>query len=310
MTTRMSWLDPSKVKIYRRGQRFFLLVAAALVLTWTAARADIFYDNTTSPATNNHFKTSRWLETGDEVLLSACCPVILTNFVLEYFGTNFSGNEQLRLRFYQQGATPDKLGNMVYDSGWLPIAPAPTGALLQFTDFLTGAVVPLTNPLPVDFTWSVQFQGIETGEVAGLATSVPLAPRYTFLLPDAVRNCDPLPCPPSPPPERNFDTFWELMPNGWVRALPADDAQRITPINFLARIEGEIAGLHFQRPVLREGESVLTLVGESGRRYRIEGSPDFAHWSEVRTDTAVDRVLSVTVPAAAASQFYRAVLLE
>ena len=76
-----------------------------------------------------------------------------------------------------------------------------------------------------------------------------------------------------------------------------------------ARIEGEIAGLHLLRPAPREGRMELTLIGESGRRYRIEGSPDLTQWSEVTTGLAVDRALSATVPADETCRFYRAVLL-
>jgi hypothetical protein len=57
------------------------------------------------------------------------------------------------------------------------------------------------------------------------------------------------------------------------------------------------------------GQISFTLVGEVGRRYRVEASGDLNSWSEVKTVTLGDGTLVITQPLAGRAQFFRATLL-
>ena len=113
-------------------------------------------------------------EVGDEIILDGTARY-LTTFTLEYWGacagTAFAGPVNARLRFYRNDgpafngyATP---GAVLFDSGNFAISPT-ARATLTFNDFVTGATVPLTGPLPNSFTWSIQFSGMQGQDQAGI----------------------------------------------------------------------------------------------------------------------------------------------
>jgi hypothetical protein len=114
-------------------------------------------------------------EVGDEIILNGAGRY-LSRFVFEYWGTNasspsFAGVVKARLRFYRNNgpefngyATP---GTVLYDSGEFAIS-ATARSTLTFLDFVNGAVVPLTQALPSQLTWSVQFSDLGPGDRAGL----------------------------------------------------------------------------------------------------------------------------------------------
>ncbi len=123
-------------------------------------------------------------EVGDEIILGAG-PRIARSFQFEYYANNLRvgnvTNEQFRLRFYDNSTiTPNDLG-VFYDSGLinLPVPTNPSGRNSLLFDLSFATIV-----LPNNFTWSVQFSGIDAGEAAGL----------TIFDPPTVGN--------------NFDDYW------------------------------------------------------------------------------------------------------
>ena len=151
-----------------------LTLVAAISISTVAAHAasSIVYSNAT---TYSGFILNPGLsEVGDEIILAAG-PRYGETFRFEYYGNNFSGNEQFRLRFYKNDGA--FLGNntylpnsVFYDSGVqaLAIPTDPSGRNTYQLD-ITSAF----SLLPDDFTWSVQFSGIDVGETAGLSIYSP-----------------------------------------------------------------------------------------------------------------------------------------
>lgn len=127
------------------------------------------------------------------------------------------------------------MGGLVYDSGWVPVPPAPGGGLLQFNNFVEGAVVPLTNALPVDFTWTIELQGTVNNGELGLLSNVQLGRCGTGVVVRPDSN-------PSP------DDYWLRLTGEWLLVRTFNDNQEPINLIFLVRIEGEVAGLHFRPP--------------------------------------------------------------
>lgn len=167
--------------------------------------ATVVYQNTTGDL--NLFLGAGLFEVGDEIILGPGGSSV-TNFTFQYSLTALSGNEQARVRFYKNDgalfngfATP---GSVVFDSGNFNIAAFGTGAhTLRFdTDFGSGLLV------PNDFTWSVQFAGIETNESAGPALFNPVTVGG------------------------NYNDYWDKGTNGWELKQWQGN-----PMNFAARFE-------------------------------------------------------------------------
>ena len=155
-------------------------------------------------------------EVADEILLGSG-PRIANTFQFEYFGAGLhSGNvsnEQFRVRFYLNdgaflGSGPGGdtyLPNTVfYDSGpQLLEAPSdPSGRNTYLFDLSYTNIV-----LPDRFTWSIEFQGIDAGETAGVSIYDP------------------------PTVGSNLDDYWLRTGTGWE--LRGTNGQ---PINFGAQI--------------------------------------------------------------------------
>lgn len=141
-------------------------MAAALLVAGSAAQADIVYDNSTGDLDIRLNPGTR--EIGDEIVLAPGAR-FLTDFIFQYWGENFFGDEQLRLKFYYNDgpasqAGPLEPGSLFFDSDWFDIVET-NRATLIFTDFVTGAAVPYDNAntlLPDSFTWTIKFRGVET----------------------------------------------------------------------------------------------------------------------------------------------------
>ena len=315
------------------------LGALALALAAAVAHGEIVFDNTASSDGNTKFKVHSLVETGDEVLLHALAPVSLTSFSFEYYGLHFRGTEQVRLRFY--GKDPASLGPgaLLYDSGWggvpgttnppspctlrrcfepfIPGASLPgasyssisNGAALEFTDFITGAVVPLGEKLPVNFIWTVEFQGLAGASEAGFLVagkSPEYLPRHTLIIvnpQEYVWGWKPADV------GENIELYWQRFNSRLVLLAAFDENQQMMPINFRARIEGDVAA-QFLPPAREEQGLLLTLVGKTGSQYRIQSSTNLVHWSEMQTNTATNGIISTPVPAAGDFRFYRALLVE
>lgn len=171
------------MKINKPVRSVVASLALAMFATGSVVQADIVYDNSTgdlnirlNPGTN---------EIGDEIVLGAGSRII-TDFTFQYWGQSFLGNnEEARLRFYLNNgpnsqAGPPEPSTLFFDSDWFAIAET-TRATLVFTDFVTGAVVPLAGPLPNTFTWTVTFRGMGVGESAGVDLYNPLTVGGNYL---------------------------------------------------------------------------------------------------------------------------------
>lgn len=141
--------------------------------TAAGAVASVVYDNSLNDLLYRFDPGTK--EVGDEIILdgSARWPA---QFAFEFWGigTNngsFTGGVRARLRFYRNDgplasgyATP---GSLLFDSGPFPI-PATPRATARFENLQLEALLPLTQPLPESFTWTVQFSGLASGDSAGL----------------------------------------------------------------------------------------------------------------------------------------------
>lgn len=135
--------------------------------------ASLVYDNSTGDLNTRLNPGTR--EIGDEIVLGGPAERTIADFTFQYWGANFFGSdEEARVRFYRNDgpnspAGPAEPGTVFYDSDWFAIG-ATTRATLVFTDFVTGAVVPLSGLLPNSFTWTVGFRGVNAvdGESAGV----------------------------------------------------------------------------------------------------------------------------------------------
>ncbi len=87
--------------------------------------------------------------------------------------TNFQGNVSVRVRLYAQDGLTNadsgtiEPGTVLYDSGELPVA-ATTNGSVALNEFQLSAALPLTNALPEQLTWSMQFDGLGSNDAAGL----------------------------------------------------------------------------------------------------------------------------------------------
>ena len=183
----------------------------------------------------------------------------------------------------------------------------------MFTDFVTGAVVPLGEKLPVNSIWTVEFQGLAGDSEAGLL----MAGQWQSQSPSGLHRHTSIVINPQDyvwywePAEagENLELYWQRNSTQWYLLKAVDENQQMIPINFRARIEGDVAAQFL--PPAREGQGLLlTLVGKTGSQYRIQSSTNLVHWSEMQTNTATNGVISATVPAAGDCRFYRALMVE
>ena len=172
------------------------------------AQITTLYDNTGHNLNTRYHSTA---EFGDQIVLGQPTGVA-TDFAFEYYGLNFTGGEQIRIRFYNNdgpevlsGAPGDSAlapgATAFYDSGLQNIAAAPDGAVGAIT--LPGVVVPNT------FTWSVEFAGVTGTKEAGLDIYSP------------------------PIVGDNFDDYWERGAGGAWELRAASDG---TPVSFGAKL--------------------------------------------------------------------------
>jgi subtilisin-like proprotein convertase family protein len=183
------------------------------------AVASVVYDNSVNDLSQRFDPGT--LEVGDEITLEGLAEHV-GKFSFEFWGSGtnageFTGNVEARVRFYKNDGPPSASGDpspgtVVFDSGAFPI-PAATRAIVLFEDFQVDAVVPLTGPLPVSFTWTVRFSGLAAGDSAGLDLFSP------------------------PAAGSNAPTYWERESGEWV--LKTNTA----PMNFAARIEALSRGV-------------------------------------------------------------------
>jgi hypothetical protein len=159
-----------------------LAVSVALLSGAGSVRADVVYNNTVNDL-QLRFAAQNGVQIGDQITL-ADSSRRLTNFVTEYYltntlGGNVSGNEFARIRLYENngplfngfaspGATP------LFDTG--PIAIPST---MRSTVGWSWAVSDNVN-VPDNFTWTIEFTGIEANENVGLDLYGPVSVGSSF----------------------------------------------------------------------------------------------------------------------------------
>jgi hypothetical protein len=136
---------------------------------------------------------------GNEIILGGTSRY-LTDFSFEYWGSSsnpnsFAGAIQARVEFYMNNGplfnTYASPGTSFYDSGWFSVpAPTPRSTFVfsvRGGDFNS---VPLLLPAS-DFTWTVQFQGMGSGDKVGTDLYGP------------------------PTVGQNFGDFWQRIGTSW-----------------------------------------------------------------------------------------------
>ena len=158
-----------------------LMVAGALSISsaipLSAATSATIFDNTSNDL-GIRFNTGNY-EVGDQIILAGTQRWLQT-FAFEFWGTNtaspdnttFSGNVEAKVRFYQNNgpvyhgyATPAAVP--FYDSGWFggfsPTARDTFNFLAGFDFPVEGVFIPAN-----EFTWTVQFQGLNATDTLGV----------------------------------------------------------------------------------------------------------------------------------------------
>jgi hypothetical protein len=150
----------------------FLQGLTVSVAAFLAQTAYCQYNNTgasggTSSEVGNYTYNNG--EVGNEVVLGSGTGLYdISQFDVQFFltGTTLSGTEQAELNFYSEptpnttGAAP---GALLFTSGFSPITAFTPASGDQMIYNITA------DNIPADFTWTITFQGIGSGESAGLS---------------------------------------------------------------------------------------------------------------------------------------------
>lgn len=161
-------------------RQFGLLQISALLMGFSAAHADIIYDNRV------HSLNTTWPVTGemaDEVIFSGSARY-LTNFSFEYYSKNGTGSAlegtvQGRVRFYQNDGTSvsgfNSPGTLFWDSGLFSISYQPLGATRVFQAGSDFAGTGLLLPSATNMSFSVEFTGMAGADQVGVVLFGPPA---------------------------------------------------------------------------------------------------------------------------------------
>lgn len=201
------------------------------------------------------------LEVGDEIILAGTARY-LTNFSFEYWGTSTAGNRfngtvTARVRFYRNDGAPFNgyatPGTVFYQSVWFPVQPTTRNTLVYSAggDFpLQGLLLPETN-----FTWSVQFQGLGSGDAAGVDIYSPIVIG------------------------EGYPDYWERSGAGWELKT-----NNVAPMNFAARLQAsEVPVVNLQISVSLIGQ-ILVSWPSWASNYQLETSATIdaeASWSTI-----------------------------
>lgn len=159
--------------------RWLFAIPLLSSITGASAASVLVYDNLNSTDYSVNFDTGS-AEVGDEIVLGYN-NVVPTQFDLQYFfnaPNPLNGNETAQVRFYLNNGplasgTPSP-GTLVYDSGIFSLDGfETTRSIMQFDLTSTGGnALDATTPL-TDFTWTVQFSGLDGTESAGVTIYSP-----------------------------------------------------------------------------------------------------------------------------------------
>ena len=153
-----------------------LLLTLAVSAVLPALHGEIVYNNTSFDQSTR--LSAGTYEIADEIIIGGVGRQ-LTQFSFQYYGVNFSGNETVRVRFYnndggsyvnsqnQTLSEYQKPLTAFYDSGTHAIGPT-LRATLVYQDGSGNGALPNNLILPGDFTVSILFGGITAGEDAGV----------------------------------------------------------------------------------------------------------------------------------------------
>ncbi|MSU21800.1 MAG: PEP-CTERM sorting domain-containing protein [Pedosphaera sp.] len=153
------------------------LISATLVCT-PAAFASIVYDNSSTVTDlSTYIGAQNGVELGDEIVLAGTDRTI-TDFRFEYFlSANASGNEQAQLTFRLNDGTaliPLSSGRKLPNTQFFQISTDSVSGLETGRSTVVANGISATLPLGIkNFTWSVNFTGIEAGEEVGLVLNSP-----------------------------------------------------------------------------------------------------------------------------------------
>lgn len=153
-------------------KKILLALAAFSLISPTSAADSLIYNNGVNYS--GFYLNPGANQVGDEIIVGSGWTA--TSFRFEYFGSGLhSGNvtnEQFRVQFLNNDGT--QLGtsgvfmpnSVFYDSGWQGLAAPtdPSGRNTYLIDLSFASIV-----LPNQFTWAIQFQGIDSGEAAGVS---------------------------------------------------------------------------------------------------------------------------------------------
>jgi hypothetical protein len=185
-----------------------LAVLSALLSLCSSGMAGIVYDNSLTDLQRSYGTNN--VEFGDEINLAGTDRLV-NNFKFEYFlSGNASGNETVQVKFYINDGPlvsrtlPDSTTITAASPGTL-LGTSPVLSLA--TGFNTAEWSQFEVLVPDTFTWTVMFEGVETGEVVGL------------------RAYDP------PTVGSSFDDFWQKSNGTWNTYILPD-----SKANFAARV--------------------------------------------------------------------------
>jgi hypothetical protein len=185
-------------------------VTVALLCGASSLRAELVYDNSVNDL-GIRFVAQNGVQIGDQVTLVGTSRR-LTDFSCEYFGTNFSGNEFATIRLFENNGPlfngiANAPGSLLFDSGPMSITPTNRATV----GWLWNATEPAVD-VPDNFTWTIEFTGIEPGEQAGLDLYAPVALG------------------------ESYGDYWQLNGANWVLLQNTNG----TTVNFASRIQATV----------------------------------------------------------------------
>ncbi|MDX1951789.1 MAG: hypothetical protein SFY81_06370 [Verrucomicrobiota bacterium] len=262
---------------------FFALFIGILLTTPTqAAEAEVVYENSQNYLAQ--FRPSPF-EYGDQITLTGENRII-TDFGFEYFARfTSSGDEYARLRFYRNDGPEFKPGyeapkTLFYDSGLFSLEAG------FHSVFASG----LNLQVPDEFTWTVQFYGIDSSadEAAGLLFYSP------------------------PTTGSSSDDFWERENGVWRVEQTPDQLD-----NFAAKvtaISGPLLPSEILSITFTAGQAKVTASVTTGKRYALEFSSDLNSGIWERQPVSLQATNAVveffdTVAPSNPARFYRIVEL-
>ena len=202
-----------------KSRKVLLHGAVAVGLSLVCQGATVVYDNSTNDQLVRFNPGA--VEVGDEILLAPGPERMISLFRFQYWGENFSGDEQIRVRFYANDAfylshnafiAP---GTLLYDSGWFNIMATPRQTiLLDYPTLLAGNG---GNPVivPNSFTWTVQFLNVNAGAGERAGVDIYSPPNVGW----------------------NYTSYWENDPiSGWLLKTN----QWGIPMDFAAYVEAVV----------------------------------------------------------------------